>query len=51
MADKTFTKVINFYPETEMAETARWMRDNLGDELPEFQNVDELNKRVQEQND
>ncbi len=47
-ADKTLRKVIAQYPETDVAKSARWMVDNLGKEMPDFDDLDELNKKISE---
>ncbi len=51
MADKTFTELIARYPETEMAQTARWMIDNLEKPLPKFEDLDDLNRQIDAQSD
>ena len=51
MADRTFTQVIAKYPETEMAQTSRWMLDNLEKPLPKFDDLDDLNRQIDEQTD
>jgi hypothetical protein len=47
MADRTFTALMEKYPESEMAKTARWMVDNLDEPLPKFQDLDDLNKQIE----
>jgi peptidyl-prolyl cis-trans isomerase C len=49
MADRTFNRLINEYPDSEMAETARWMLDNLDRPLPKFEDLDDLNRQIGEQ--
>jgi hypothetical protein len=46
MADRTFTELMAKYPESEMAKTARWMIDNLDEPMPKFQDLDDLNKQI-----
>lgn len=46
MADRTFTALIEKYPESEMAKTARWMLDNLDEPMPKFHDLDDLNKQI-----
>lgn len=48
-AKSAFTELLDRYPESEVAETAKWMLDNLGGELPEFESIDDLNEKVREQ--
>ncbi len=48
MADKTFTSLIATYPQSEMAQTARWMLENLEKPLPQFDNLDDLNRQIDE---
>jgi hypothetical protein len=47
MADHTFTALIEKYPESEMAKTARWMLDNLDEPMPKFQDLNDLNKQIE----
>ncbi len=51
MADRTFNDVITKYPDTEMAQTARWMLDNLEKPLPKFDDLDDLNRQIDAQSD
>lgn len=51
MADRTFTELIAKYPETEMAQTSRWMLDNLEKPLPKFDDLDDLNRQIDEKTD
>lgn len=51
MADRTFTQLIEKYPESEMAQTARWMIDNLDEPMPKFDDLDDLNKQIEEKSD
>jgi hypothetical protein len=51
MADRTFTELIAKYPETEMAQTSRWMLDNLEKPLPQFDDLDDLNRQIDEKTD
>ncbi len=51
MADRTFTELITKYPESEMAQTARWMLDNLEKPLPKFEDLDDLNRQIDEKSD
>ncbi len=49
MADRTFNDLITQYPESEMAQTARWMLDNLEKPLPKFEDLDDLNRQIDKQ--
>jgi parvulin-like peptidyl-prolyl isomerase len=42
----TFKKVLEEYPDSDVADSAKWMLDNMGKPLPEFESVDELNKKL-----
>ena len=46
MADHTFAALIEKYPDSEMARTARWMQENLHEPLPKFDDLDDLNKQI-----
>lgn len=48
-AEQTFAKVVRDYPGTDVARSAQWMLENLGKPMPDFENLDELNKRISEQ--
>jgi peptidyl-prolyl cis-trans isomerase C len=45
-ADKTFREVVQKYPDTDIARSAQWMLKNLGKPMPDFENLDELNKKI-----
>jgi hypothetical protein len=47
-ADRTFGQLIAKYPDTEMAQTAKWMVDNLEKPLPKFEDLDDLNRQIEE---
>ena len=47
-ADRTLLRVINEYPDAEVAKTARWMRKNMNEPLPKFEDLDELNDQIEE---
>ncbi|MDH4036679.1 MAG: peptidylprolyl isomerase [Candidatus Krumholzibacteria bacterium] len=49
MADRTFNRLIQDYPDSEMAETARWMLQNLDKPLPKFEDLDDLNRQIEDQ--
>jgi peptidyl-prolyl cis-trans isomerase C len=46
MADHTFAQLLEKYPESEMARTARWMQENLHEPLPKFEDLDDLNRQI-----
>jgi EpsD family peptidyl-prolyl cis-trans isomerase len=48
-AEETFRKVLRAYPDTDIAKSATWMLDNLGKPMPDFENLDDLNKKISEQ--
>jgi EpsD family peptidyl-prolyl cis-trans isomerase len=48
MADRTFAQLIDKYPDSEMAPTAKWMRENLNEPLPKFEDLDDLNRQIDE---
>ncbi|MBI4720131.1 MAG: peptidyl-prolyl cis-trans isomerase [Chitinivibrionia bacterium] len=48
-AEQMFTKVVRDYPGTEIAKSAQWMLENLGKPMPDFENLDDLNKKISEQ--
>ena len=45
-ADRTFTRVVNEYPDSEVARNAEWMLKNLNKPLPEFEDLDELTEKI-----
>ena len=45
-AERWLSRVINEYPDSEVAETAQWMIDNLGKPMPDFDSIDELSDKV-----
>jgi EpsD family peptidyl-prolyl cis-trans isomerase len=47
MAQRTFTSLIEKYPDSDMARTARWMLDNEDEPMPKFQDLDDLNKQIE----
>lgn len=47
MADKTFNSLIDTYPESDMAQTAKWMLDNLNEPLPKFEDLNDLNRQIE----
>jgi peptidyl-prolyl cis-trans isomerase C len=49
MADRTFNRLIQKYPDSDMADTARWMLENLDKPLPKFEDLDDLNRQIGDQ--
>ncbi|HEX6792059.1 MAG TPA: peptidyl-prolyl cis-trans isomerase [Candidatus Krumholzibacteria bacterium] len=47
-ADHTFANLIDKYPDSEIANTARWMQQNLNEPMPKFQDLDDLNKQIEQ---
>jgi tetratricopeptide (TPR) repeat protein len=45
-ADRAFNRVINEYPNAEVAKTAEWMLRNLDKPLPEFEDLQDLQKKI-----
>jgi len=50
-ADKTFSDLILAYPESEMAQSAKWMKENLEKPLPQFDDLDDLNRQIEEKSE
>lgn len=50
-ADKAFTQVINDYPTSEVAQTAKWMLENMSGSLPEFEGIDDIQDHIDSQSD
>ncbi len=48
-ADRAFTRVINEYPNSEVAKTAKWMLDNMSGTLPEFEDLDDIQEHIESQ--
>jgi peptidyl-prolyl cis-trans isomerase C len=48
-ADRAFNRVINEYPNSEVAKTAEWMVQNLDKPLPEFQDLHDLQQKIDNQ--
>jgi peptidyl-prolyl cis-trans isomerase C len=47
-ADRTFAQLIEKYPDSEMANTAKWMTENLDKPLPKFEDLDDLNQQIED---
>jgi parvulin-like peptidyl-prolyl isomerase len=45
-ADRAFNRVINEYPNAEVAKTAEWMLQNLDKPLPEFEDIRDLQQKI-----
>jgi parvulin-like peptidyl-prolyl isomerase len=50
-ADRAFNRVINEYPNAEVAKTAEWMLQNLDKPLPEFEDLRDLQQKIDSQSD
>jgi parvulin-like peptidyl-prolyl isomerase len=48
-ADRAFHRVINEYPNAEVAKTAEWMLKNLDKPLPQFEDLEDLQKQIEDQ--
>lgn len=48
MAGRAFDEVVEKYPESDMAQTAKWMLDNLSEPLPKFEDLDDLNRQIEQ---
>ena len=46
-ADQAFHRVLNEYPNSEVAKTADWMINNLDKPLPEFEDLQDLQKKIE----
>jgi outer membrane protein assembly factor BamD (BamD/ComL family) len=47
-ADRKLNEVVQRYPNTEYADMARWMMDNMGDGTPKFEDMSDVNKKMKE---
>lgn len=50
-ADRAFNRVINDYPNAEVAKTAEWMLKNLGEPLPQFEDLDDLQRQIKDRSE
>jgi hypothetical protein len=50
-ADRAFSRVIREYPNSEVAKTAEWMLKNLGEPLPDFEDLDDLNRQIKDKSE
>jgi tetratricopeptide (TPR) repeat protein len=48
-ADRAFNKVLKLYPGTDVAKSAEWMLKNLNKPLPDFEDLDDLHKKILEE--
>jgi parvulin-like peptidyl-prolyl isomerase len=48
-ADRAFNRVVNEYPNAEVAKTAEWMLQNLDKPLPEFEDLQDLQQKIESQ--
>lgn len=46
-----FAKLIEQYPDSDVADSAKWMLDNIDKPLPEFESIDDLNKKLSDESD
>jgi parvulin-like peptidyl-prolyl isomerase len=47
-ADRTFAKLVERYPDSEYAEMAKWMIENMGKDAPKFEDIEDVNRRMQD---
>lgn len=45
-AERTFARLLDRYPDSDVADSARWMVDNMDQPMPEFESLEELNKKL-----
>jgi hypothetical protein len=45
-AEHYFSRLLNAYPDSDIASSARWMLDNMDKPLPEFEDVEDLNRKL-----
>jgi hypothetical protein len=45
-ATHTFKQVLKQYPDSDVADSAKWMLENMGKPMPKFDSVDELNDKL-----
>jgi N-acetylmuramoyl-L-alanine amidase len=50
-ARRTFDELIKKYPDTEVAESAKWMIENLNKPHPKFESVDDMKNVMEEDKD
>ncbi len=50
-AGRMFSQLLNAYPDSDVASSAKWMLDNMDQPLPEFEDVDDLNKKLSGESD
>ncbi len=50
-ADRAFTQVINEYPDSEVAKTAKWMLENMSGTLPDFEGLDDIKEHIESQSE
>jgi peptidyl-prolyl cis-trans isomerase C len=49
--DRSLTRLIREYPDSDVADSARWMLDNMNKPLPEFDDLEDLNKKLSDESD
>ena len=50
-ADRAFNRVINEYPTSEVAKTAKWMLENMSGSLPDFEDLDDIREHIEGQSE
>jgi outer membrane protein assembly factor BamD (BamD/ComL family) len=50
-AQRAFNKLIDSYPDSDVADSARWMLENIDQPLPDFENIDDLNEKLSDDSD
>jgi peptidyl-prolyl cis-trans isomerase C len=48
---RSLSRLINDYPDADVADSARWMLDNLNKPLPEFEDLEDLKKKLSDESD
>lgn len=49
-AQRVLSRVVLDYRDSEVAESAKWMLENLGKPMPKFEDIDDLNDQIKESN-
>ncbi len=50
-ARRVFDELLKKYPDSEVAESAKWMIENLDQPHPKFESVDDMKERMEEGQD
>ncbi|MCK5618884.1 MAG: hypothetical protein KAJ17_05765, partial [Candidatus Krumholzibacteria bacterium] len=48
---RSLETLIRAYPDSDVADSARWMLDNMNKPLPEFEDIEDLNKKLSGESD